>query len=286
MRGYNLATEYIIYTDESITNGAYFSNFYGGALVSSKHLALVEQTLSESKTSQNLYQEIKWTKVTEQYLNKYVAVMDSFFDLIAANQVKVRIMFTQNRHVPQGLTVQQQKQQYHLLYYQFIKHAFGLRYANATTQTIKLRIYLDQMPEMKEANAQFKAYLVGLQYAPEFRRAKIHIKADQIAEVASHDHVILQCLDVVLGAMQFRLNDKHKAKPENATQRAKKTVAKEKLYKHILGRVRQIYPQFNIGITTGLQGQVVNSWEYAYRHWLFIPTQATIDPTKTKNYGK
>ena len=76
----------------------------------------------------------------------------------------------------------------------------------------------------------------------EFRKAKIYIKEDQIAEVSSHDHVLMQCLDVVLGSIQFRLNNKHLIKPLGKKRRGKKTIAKEKLYKYILRRIRNIYP--------------------------------------------
>jgi len=59
------------------------------------------------------------------------------------------------------------------------------------------------------------------------------IPEDQIAEVKSHNHVLLQCVDIVLGAIQFRLNDLHKVTPEGKWRRGKRTIAKEKLYKMI-----------------------------------------------------
>jgi hypothetical protein len=37
-------------------------------------------------------------------------------------------------------------------------------------------------------------------------------KIENITEVVSHNHVILQCMDIILGAMQFPLNDMHKIK--------------------------------------------------------------------------
>jgi len=277
-----LATEYIIYADESLRDGQYYSNFYGGALVSAKDLTPANQALQATKTTQNLHGEIKWSKVTAQYLDKYVAVMDSFFEWVQQDKIKVRIMFTHNRNIPQGLTVEQRESSYHRLYYQFIKHAFGLRYIEATDPPVFLRIYLDRMPDTKEANAQFKSYLAGLQQSPEFRRAKIQIKADQIAEIDSHNHVILQCLDVVLGAMQFRLNDQHRQKREDSQRRGKRTVAKEKLYRHISTKIREVYPGFNVGISTGVQGDVRNRWHHPYRHWLFMPRNVKIDPAHNK----
>jgi hypothetical protein len=103
-----------------------------------------------------------------------------------------------------------------------------------------------------------------------------------IAEVQLHDHVLLQCLDMVLGAMTFRLNDKHKEKPPGKHRRGKRTIAKERLYMHIRTRICQLYPNFDIGETTGKGGDWANVWIHPYRHWKFVPTEQGIDPTKTK----
>ncbi|MEZ4591743.1 MAG: DUF3800 domain-containing protein [Chloroflexota bacterium] len=277
-----MAQEFIIYADESISKGAYFSNFYGGALIRSKDIELVRQRLQTRKQELNLFGELKWSKVTEQYLDKYQSMMAIFFALVHQGAIKLRIMFTQNMLVPVGLSDYQQEYTYYLLYYQFIKHAFGLRYANPDRHPIYLRIYLDNLPDTKEKNAQFKAYLAGLQHTTNFREANIKTRQDQIAEVVSHDHAILQCLDVVLGAMQFRLNDKHKMKPLGERQRGKKTIAKEKLYKYIREQILHLYPGFNVGISTGLQGNRSNLWHHAYRHWLFIPSEFERDESKKK----
>lgn len=278
-----MPTEYIIYADESIEKGKYFSSFYGGALVRSTDLRLVEERLQQTKQQLHLHDEIKWSKVTANYLKKYEAVMDTFFDLIQQDKVKVRIMFSQNSYVPINLTRYQRENSYFLLYYQFLKHAFGLKYANQTGKPIGLRLYLDRMPDPQEKIARFRAYLLALNKWNGFTRANLHLRSDQIAQVDSHDHVILQHLDVVLGAMQFRLNDKHTQKPEGARRRGKKTIAKEKLYKHIRQRICDIRPNFNIGITTGRDGDSTNLWHHSYRHWCFRPNKSEYDEQKTKS---
>jgi hypothetical protein len=79
----------------------------------------------------------------------------------------------------------------------------------------------------------------------------------------------LQCLDIVLGAMNFRLNKKHLDKPAGARLRSQKTRAKEKIYKHINKRIHNIYPRFNIGVTTSIHGDPANRWQHRYRHWNF-----------------
>jgi len=265
-----MSKEYLIYADESIEHGKKYSNFFGGALVRSDHLKNVISVLNDSKTKVFLHNEIKWTKVTSIYLQKYISVMDTFFDLIADDKIKVRIMFTDNRFVPQGLTSRHREDKYFILYYQFLKHAFGLKFSHESSSPIRCRLYLDDLPDTRENVARFKGYLGGL---TKYFRNRIFVDPLQIAEVKSHDHVVLQCVDVVLGAIQFRLNEKHKVKPVGKRVRGSKTIAKEKLYRHIVGRIRSIRPNFNIGISTGKDGSMENLWYHSYRHWKFVPTE-------------
>ncbi|WP_294196852.1 DUF3800 domain-containing protein [uncultured Sphingomonas sp.] len=268
--------EYLIYSDESVSKGDYFSNFYGGALVTSRDDATVRRVLAEKKAALNLGGEVKWQKITEAYEGKYIELMDAFFDLIESNKVKVRIMFTQNMFRRRGLTADQRDQQYFILYYQFIKHAFGLRH-RTNDEPARLRLLLDQLPDTREKIERFKGFVVGLNSNPAFRRAGLSIAREDIADVDSKQHDLLQCLDVVLGSMQFRLNDKHLEIPPGQRRRGKRTRAKERVYRHISKRIRAIYPGFNIGITTGTAGGGKElRWTHRYRHWLFISPDSEI----------
>ena len=136
-----------------------------------------------------------------------------------------------------------------------------------------MSILLDEMPSHPNNVASFKSYLASLSDFPNFRNAGVTIPLEGIAAVSSHQHVILQALDVVMGAMQFRLNDMHLEKPVGKFRRGKRTKAKERVYKHIHGRICRLRPRFNIGVSTGLDDQVENRWHHPYRHWLFVPTE-------------
>lgn len=118
--------EYIIFCDESAKWGKFFSNFYGGLIVGSSQYDRITQRLNKAKTDLNFFGEVKWEKVTERYLSKYQELIDEFFDEIKNGNLKVRLMFRQNAHQPQGLTDDDREMEYFKLYYQFIKHAFGL----------------------------------------------------------------------------------------------------------------------------------------------------------------
>lgn len=266
---------YTIYADESVKEGAYFSSFYGAALVKGHDLAFVEDALNARKAGLNLLGEVKWSKISEAYCDKYLAMVNALFDLIADDRIKVRIMFRQNLHRPVGLRQEHDENRYALLYYQLLKHAFGLQYSRPPRTGATVQILLDQLPMTRERRAAFKAFLANLSRNPQFREAGIKIPLSEIGEVDSADHVILQGLDLVLGAMQFRLNDGHKAKPAGARTRGSRTRAKERVYKEILRRIREIYPRFNIGTSTAGRGE--DRWIQPYRHWLFVPKEHEID---------
>jgi hypothetical protein len=114
------------------------------------------------------------------------------------------------------------------------------------------------------------------------RRNNILFQKEQIAEIDSKHHVLAQSLDIMLGAMQFRLNDKHLEKPAGQRTRGNRTIAKEKLYKYINKRIREMHPGFNIGVSTGTKGDIRNRWNHPYRHWLFVPNGAEVDLSKGK----
>ena len=63
--------------------------------------------------------------------------------------------------------------------------------------------------------------------------------------------------------MNFRLNGKHKLKPTGKKRRGARTIAKEKLYKHILLRIR-CKANFNPGISTGVDGDLRNRFLMPY----------------------
>jgi hypothetical protein len=273
--------EFIIFCDESDVSGQYYSNFYGGVLVGGSQYDRVTKLLEKEKQRLNLFGEVKWEKVSEPYEQKYRQLMSVFFNEVRSGNLRVRIMFRQNAHHPIGLTADQIEGVYFRLYYQFIKHAFGLQYATNQGQMARLRLYFDEFPRAREEATQFKGFLLGLNSVPGIRNSGLSIAPESIAEIRSHDHVLAQCLDVVLGAMSFRLNDKHLAKPPGAVRRGKRTIAKEKVFKSLSGEIRAIRPGLNIGESTGTRSPG-DRWSAPYLHWKFIPTQFDFQHHRTK----
>lgn len=199
----------------------------------------------------------------------------------------MRVMFTQNINETSHFPADKEDNKYFMLYYQFLKHAFGLRYCNPERQgRAHVSVYLDDAPDTKEKLDNFKNYLSSLSAYPIFHRAKVAIAKSEITEVNSKQHVILQAVDVVLGSMQFRLNNLHKEIPVGERRRGKRTRAKERVYKHINSRISEMYPRFNIGVSTARPNGDEDAWNHNYRHWCFRPKESVENLSRGKKHKK
>lgn len=171
---------------------------------------------------------------------------------------------------------------YHLLYYQFIKHAFGLVYHDGPTdEPVYLKLYFDKMPVSIPENDAFKAHIAYLQNLWQFRKARIIIRHDDIAEIDSHEHSIQQCMDIVLGSISFMLNKKNEEIPAGATERGHRTIAKEQLFFHILEHIKDCdnIELFDISNTTPISVPK-DFWSMPYRNWKFTTPEFRNDNKK------
>ncbi len=112
------------------------------------------------------------------------------------------------------------------------------------------------------------------------RRARLSIQLENVVEVRSHDHVLAQCLDVVLGALAFHLNGRHRDLADTTGVRGNRTVAKEALVEIIQAQVRAIRPDFDAGVSTPTT-KLSERWHAPYLRWSFTPAA----PVATKGAG-
>ena len=106
------------------------------------------------------------------------------------------------------------------------------------------------------------------------KKARIKIRPDDIAEINSKKHTIQQCMDIVLGAMAFVLNKKHLETAPGTNERGKRTIAKEKLFNHIIELIKESNgcEVFCICETTPSKSPK-DYWITPYRHWKFLPAE-------------
>ncbi len=272
-----------IWLDESDRHGEFYSNFYGGILVSSKHHREVMERMRSIVIEVGINDEIKWQKVNEYHYEKYLRIVDELFDLAKEGKLKIRIFFRHNQFTASRLTPEEKKADYQMLYYQFIKFAFGLPYADEELDSMTL--FIDEIPLRQSERDEFLSHIRGMANDPVLKSKGLTIADDGIVEVNSKQHLPLQFMDVILGAICFKLNEKDKLKAEGENKIGKRTLVKLKLYKHINARIREIYPNFNIGVTTPIRVPS-DSWTQVYRHWSFIPKYHTRDTSRTKRAKK
>lgn len=132
---------------------------------------------------------------------------------------------------------------------------------------------------------KFVKHIYGLNDDPEFKTNGIKFVEKGISEVDSKAHLPLQFMDVILGAMCFKLNEKEKLKSDTDERPGKRTILKLKLYKHISQRIRELYPDFNIGISTPIKEES-DRWFQFYRHWSFKPKHHIRKLNRTKRAKK
>ena len=281
----SIEKEYVIFCDESEQKGKHYSNFFGGVIVPGSVWESSETRLRMAAREADIQSEVKWSKVGPRELPVYSELLKTFFTLMAEENVRMRVMFRHNVHQPVYLSPEHIRSEYFILYYQFLKHGFDLQHMPVHPDGVRLRIYLDQLPDQTlEKKTQFRGYVSALDRVPGIRRKGVVIHDEDITEVDSKRHMLMQCMDVVLGSIHFRLNDKHKAKPAGQRNRGKRTIAKEKLYKFILKEIKRVSgkPGFNIGISTGVADGREARWGQPYLHWCFKPANFKYDDSFEK----
>lgn len=261
--------EYTIFCDESEKHGKYYSNFYGGVLVGSQNYLEVVNALNNFKKDANILSEAKWSKTSEYTLKSYKNLISVFFKLHSEGKIKSRIMFRKNDHTPTHLTSENKRDDYFILYYHFLNRSFGFEHMPKHQPPATLRVYLDKLPiQTKERVRKFKSILLSISNKNE----NLLIKPENITEVDSKNHILLQCIDIVLGSIVFHLNDKHLYKT-NDFQQGKRTIAKENLYRHILEEIKKTTGKhsFNIKKSSSLTNFPSGRWNDPYLHWSFTP---------------
>ena len=125
--------EYILYCDESSSQGKIFTDFFGGCILPATKQRAIEDALNLKKQQLNLNAEVKWTKVTENYLEKYIELIHLFFDFVRAQDIHIRIMFRKTEDQYERNATPIKDERYFKLYYQFLKHSFGFTTSKSIT---------------------------------------------------------------------------------------------------------------------------------------------------------
>jgi hypothetical protein len=262
-----------VFTDESRTDrdDLRFHHFYGGALVKSKNIQPLEDRLEGAILPQFRWKEHKWSKVSQKSYESFESFIKEFFKIIREGHLKLRVLFIDKLYYPPRKAPSKDIL-YYKIYYQLFKHCLGLQYANIQGKNVIISVKLDQIPKNKIEKAKFKQFISRIPKTKNFGIKNVSFPINEIVEVDSKKYRILQAVDTVIGSLGFKLNkvfnDPANRLPNN--WRKPTTRTKRKLYKVIQKELKSLGVQ-NVGISTGLRGNIANRWSLPVRLWKLLP---------------
>lgn len=254
----NHKKKYVIVCDESTKKGDNFSYFYGGAMLLEEKYETISSILETYKNQFSLH-ELKRVKITELNYKYYIKVLDLFFTFVKSGDIKIRIMFSPNDQLMR--LDKSTNFTYTKFYHVFIVNAFNIFYAK---QDLELRLIFDDLPETKEQCITFKNCLINkINNNDKVNTNKAHVKRESIEEVDSKKHIILQCVDVLVGLTDFVLNTSKKE-----IQQSKRAQAKYKVWQFIEEQIYSLNANFNL-LETTRPVYSHKGWKDKYRHFVY-----------------
>jgi hypothetical protein len=215
---------------------------------------------------------MKWSNARPFNWERYAIVIERFLDYVESGDVKLRYMWLdQMKQNPATLTEHQREYGYYILYYFFAVFCLGLPWHDED-EAVKIELLVDTLPEDPVKRREFREFMLRCH---SFRRyqGQAPFRFVEVGEVNSKDHILLQCVDVIIGSAGFRLNKMHLVTQRNG-RRAKATKAKEQLYRQITARIGKITmaergrEAYGIGVSTST-GTFENRWRLKFRQWDF-----------------
>lgn len=248
---------YVIICDESTKKGSNFSYFYGGAMLQENKYDKISKLLEFRKSEHGLH-EMKRIKITEKNYKDYINVLELFFVFVKSGDIKMRIMFSPNDQLSFKHNTHDTFMKF---YYTFIINAFNIFYAK---EDFNLRLICDDLPETKDQCKLFKKCIINkIRNNDKVNTNKVYINRDRIEEVDSQKHVILQCVDVIVGLTDFYLNTS-----KEDIKKSKRARARLYVWEYICSQIMCIDENFQLTKTT----QPIFShkgWKGQYKHFVY-----------------
>lgn len=135
-----------------------------------------------------------------------------------------------------------------------------------------IELFPDNLPHAHEKKQEFARFLQWCHNGKRFAHQS-PFRVVEVGDVESRNHVILQCVDLIIGAVGYKLNKEYKAAPRS--RRSKTAHAKIPLYeriRHSLGRIdmnERGTRAFSIGVSTGQELDRADRWRHKFRQWDF-----------------
>lgn len=189
-----------IYCDESRQTADRYM-VIGDVITTRQNEQLFGEAMSLYRQGNNMYSELKWTKVSDQKQKEYFALIDLFFSLSRAFHFKAIVVDTQELD-HKRYNKNDAELGFYKLMYQFLLHSFG-SYLQPGDRCV---IYLDQRTTSHYKLSTLCAILNnGIRKKYGFLGAPIR----NIQAQDSKKSDLIQIADVLMGAIGYEMNGAH-----------------------------------------------------------------------------
>lgn len=190
----------------------------GGLIIKEPELNRVSQALLDFRKETGMHAELKWTKVTNQFLPKYRRFIDYFFQLNTNDTLHFQSIIIDNHAVDHKKYNKGDKElSFYKFYYQLLLNCFGRTYGQLADSS-KFIVHLDHRTSSYPLGALKVILNRGM-------RKKFGIISEPFRSIQPHDSKqfdLMQLNDLLIGAIGFQKNgydllpDTRKAKIELA----------------------------------------------------------------------
>jgi hypothetical protein len=277
--------KYQIFADEAWTHGGNplrrYWCFLGGVFGLQPDLDRFDSELRKIIRHHGIQSEVKWSNLRANNLACFKDLADCLFHNLANDNLKYRQTFLDRRNVwipSRGEIPLSDLEVQYRIYYQFLKHAFGLRHLpNPSGSPVKIQVNLDDHSSKTE-----KARLVQFaeQLPAHLDRADLDIS---VGYLNSSKNTLLQVSDLVMAAAGSHGNKMQQKRVPGKRGMTPKQRLRDELCAHVYNGFRKLdalkrsTKAFNWFETTGHDGDRANRFHHALRIWKFVPRNHIID---------
>ena len=277
--------QYQIFADEAWTQGGHplhrYWCFLGGVFGETQRLDRFDSALRSITALHGIKGEVKWGKLRANNIACFKDLVDCLIQNLDAGNLKYRQTFLDRRYVwvpSRGQTPLSPLEVQFRIYYQFLKHAFGLRYLpNSTGGPIDIQINLDDHSSQSEK----QRLMTFAQNLPaQLRRSDFSVS---VSFLNSNRNTLLQISDLVMGAAGSHGNKMQQKRKSGQRGMTSKQKLRQDLCSHIYNGFRTLDAKhrgtkaFNWFETTGHNGSQANRYHHALRIWKFVPASHIVD---------
>lgn len=189
-----------IYCDESRQTADRYM-VLGGLITTRENEVAFQQAMHLFRQSNNMWAEFKWTKVSNQKINEYTALMDLYFSLSRSFHFKAIVVDTQELD-HKKYNKNDAELGFYKLMYQFLLNSFGA-YLTSSDQCV---IHLDQRATSKYKLSTLCAILNnGLKKKYGLGNKPVR----NVQGLNSKNSDFIQVADILMGAIGYEMNGAH-----------------------------------------------------------------------------